>query len=579
MRDFFLLCLLSTALIGAVVSHIPPQASRASVQVDSLADEYVSLRLEYDPTLAIAMGLPYPSEVHFPDRRQVALRRFRDRENVLLTKLKSIGLSGTKELGPTYSVLLEELESRRGLRVCRSELWDLSQTDGWQIELPDLAATQPVGTPEGRRSALSLWSTFPTYLQTDMENLRAGLASGYSVPKPIVTRVLRQLDGLLSASPEDSPFYSPAKRANDPLFARAVRQEIVDWIAPALQKYAKFLRSEYLPRARESLGLSAIPNGAACYQAYLRRYTTTDYTPEFVFASGKEIVAESTGEIQSVGSRLYQTTSIPEIIQRSHADPMNRFASPEELIQFSRGIVDRSEKESRDLFLQFPSQPVAVEPLAEYQRGSGVGTHYQANPNDEEAATFWISIDHWRDETRGAAEITAVHETVPGHHLQIAIARRLQAATNLARLATNAAYVEGWANYAERLSEEQDIDGDGYERIQRRVVAGRSLVIDPGVHAFGWSRQKAEAFGMETGMSTEQADDLIDRIAVEPGQLTSYEVGGLEIASLRELARRRLGTKFDLRAFHQCVLEQGAIPLSTLRSHVIDWIERRSLPN
>jgi uncharacterized protein (DUF885 family) len=380
--------------------------------------------------------------------------------------------------------------------------------------------------------------------------------------------VLKQLDGLLSTDPENSPFYLPAKRANDPAFDRALRQEIEDRITPAILQYEKFLRTDYFPRARESPSLSALPNGSACYQAYLRRYTTSADTPEFVIALGKKIVIESTAEIQRIGSRLYGTASLPEIVRRSHDDPKSRFASSAQLLQFSKEIVQRAEQKSRNFFLQFPSQPVVVEPLPEYQNGSGVSSHYQANGNDRQPAMFWISTDDWANETRGSAEITAVHETVPGHHLQIATARRLQPPTKLANLAFNAAYVEGWANYAERLAEEQGIDGDDYERIQRRVLAGRSLVIDPGIHAFHWSRQKAEAFVMETGLSKEQADDMIDRIAVEPGQLTSYEIGGQEILSLRESARKRLGAKFDLRVFHQRVLEQGAIPLSALRSHM-----------
>lgn len=460
------------------------------------------------------------------------------------------------------------------MRVCRPELWDLSQTEGWQIDLPGLAASERAATPDEQRRALQLWSTFPQYLQTDTDNLRAGLAAGYSAPKPIVARVIKQVDGLLAAAPEDSPFYAPAKRAHDAEFAKALRTLIVEQITPAIRKYADFLRTEYMPGARESLGVSALPNGAACYQAYLRRYTTTDETPQFVFDSGQKIVSESTTAIRSIGSRLYHTTNLSEIVRRSHDDPKNRFRSGGELLDFSREMVEHSEQKCRALFLQMPSQPVVVKPLPEYQRGSGVPNHYEANPNDREPATFWISTDDWATETRGAAQITAVHETVPGHHLQIATARRLQKPSNLSKLICNAAYAEGWANYAERLAEEQSIDDDDYERVQRRVLAGRSLVIDPGIHVFGWTRAQAEGYAMEAGMSKAQTDDVIDRIAVEPGQLTSYEVGGLEISSLREEARKRLGAKFDLREFHQRVLEQGAIPLSALREHVMAWAGR-----
>jgi uncharacterized protein (DUF885 family) len=545
------------ALIFAAASQTPSEAFQGATQVEKLADEYVGLR----------------SQDGLPDRSQRALRQLQEREDALLAQLKTVAVREARDQEPTYSVLREELESRRDLRVCRSELWDLSQTQGWQIELPALAANQPVATPADRKRALSLWSTLPANLATDIANLREGLASGYSAPKSVVARVVQQLDALASASGENSPFYLPAKRAQDPAFDRALLQEIEGQINPAIQQYAQFLRTEYLPQARESSNLSALPNGLACYQAYLRRNTTTDDTPEFVIALGKKMVADSTAEIRNIGLRSYHSTSPLEIVRRSHDDPKNRFTSSAQLLEFSKEMVERAERMSRGLFLQIPSQPVIVEPLPTYQNGSGVSSHYESNAGDRKSATFWIATDDWENETRGSAEITAVHETVPGHHLQIATARRLRPATKLAKLAFNAAYAEGWANYAERLAEEQNIDGDDYERIQRRVLAGRSLVIDPGIHAFGWSREQAEAFVMETGMSKQQADDVIDRIAVEPGQLTSYEIGGQEILSLREAARKRLGAKFDLGGFHQRVLEQGAIPLNALRSHINAWLD------
>jgi uncharacterized protein (DUF885 family) len=539
--------------------------------IQHLADEYVSLRLQYDPTLAAGLALPPPENMHFADRRPEAIRKLEQSEDALLVELKTAGQSNSKDT--TYLVLREELEGRKGLRVCRAELWDLSQTEGWQVEFPGLAANQAVQTPGEKKDALQLWHSLPDYLHIDEANLREGLREGYSVPQSVVVRVLKQLDGLITDAPEDSPFYAPAKRVNDSSFAGSLRDEIQQRITPALRKYEEFLRTIYLPQARKSLGLSALPNGGACYQAYLRRYTTTDQTPDLVFAHGKDLVASSSDQIRAIGSKRYGTNDLAESVRRVHDDPHNRFTSEEQLIQFSREMVERSIGMSRNLFLQLPSQPVIVRPLPDYQRGTGVSSHYQANPDDRKPATFWISVDDWASRTRGAAEITAVHETVPGHHLQIATARRLQPDMKLAGLVFNAAYVEGWANYAERLSEEQGIDGDDYERIERRVLAGRSLVIDPGIHAFGWTRPQAEAFAMEAGMSKDAADDVIDRIAVEPGQLTTYEVGGLAILALREEARAQLGSGFDLPRFHQQILQLGPIPIRSLQEQTRAWIK------
>jgi uncharacterized protein (DUF885 family) len=388
--------------------------------------------------------------------------------------------------------------------------------------------------------------------------------------------VLQQLDALTAGAAEQSPFYAPALADSDSAFTADLKRLVRDTIEPAIRKFAIFLRTEYLPRARQSLSLFALPNGAACYRAYLRRYTTTRDAPAAIFRRGSALASASTRALIAIGSKRYGTRKVATIIERSRADSANRFRSADDLLAFSRTVVDRSIAKSRSLFALMPGQPVLVMPLPSYQQGTGVASHYQANRDERQPATFWIATDDWRTETRGAAEITAVHEAVPGHHLQIATARSSTDSTGLSRLAFNAAYVEGWANYAERLAEESGIDSDDYERIQRRVLAGRSLVIDPGIHAFDWSRSRAEAYAMETGMSREEADDVIDRIIVEPGQLTSYEMGGSEILALRESVRRCLGKNFDIRAFHEHVLEGGPIPLSTLRGRIEAWMQAES---
>ena len=534
-------------------------------------NEYVQLRLAYDPTLAYALGLPPSENMHLPDRSPTALGELRSQEDRLLAEIRSKG-SASAAVASADLVIREDLESRQALRVCRTEYWDVNHMLGWQVELPGLAATLPSATAAEQARVLRLWGTLPEYLATDVDNLRSGLAEGHSVPRAVVARVLEQIDALLSTPVEKSPLYAAALGHKDEEFAAALRAELAGQVEPAIRKYVEFLRSEYLPRARDSPGLSGIPDGLACYRAFLRRYTTTADPPKFVFDTGEKTVTRSTREIKRIGMRLYRTTKLPVVVERIHADRRNRFVSPDQLLDFSIEIVRRAEQRSRNLFLHLPMQTVSVKPIPQYQQGTGVSSSYAANPDAKQHATFWIAVDQWSSETRGAAEITAVHETIPGHHLQIAIARELELSTVLSKLVSNAAYSEGWANYAERLAEESGIDDDDYERIQRRVLAGRSLVIDPGIHAFNWTRERAEAYAMETGMNKEQADDVIDRISVEPGQITSYEIGGLEILAIREKARRQLGKSFDLRAFHQCVLKNGPLPLGVLSGVVANCL-------
>jgi uncharacterized protein (DUF885 family) len=213
---------------------------------------------------------------------------------------------------------------------------------------------------------------------------------------------------------------------------------------------------------------------------------------------------------------------------------------------------------------------VTIEPLASYEADSGIPSHYESVSEDAEVAIFRISFSDWRNETRGAAAVTVVHETIPGHHMQIASARELGQASGF-----NSAYSEGWANYAERLAEELGIYPDDNAKIFRRSVLGRSLMVDPGIHAFGWSRDRARKFLAASGLDKESADDLIDRIIVQPGQLTSYEVGGMEIYRLREKAKKELGSRFDLRQYHERVLEHGVVSLSTLDTNIEAWIAQQ----
>jgi uncharacterized protein (DUF885 family) len=570
---------MAAAVLFSQASPHRASTQEAAEQVERLADAYVSSQLNYDPTIAYSTGLDSPSHSRFADRTPRALNELHAQSDQILAKLKTIDatlVAGT-HAEQTNAVLRETLESAQALRVCRAELWDVNQMQGWQVELVGIAEAQPVGTPEQRKAALQRWETFPRYLQVEISNLRTGLAAGYSAPKTVVQRVLEQLDGLTPESPEASPFFSPAKRANDSAFIHAFRNLVANRITPAIQEYKKFLQTEYLPHARESLGLSSLPQGAACYQAYLRRYTTTRRTPKEIYELGLATVDKSVAEVREIGSRLFGTSDFSEIVSKSLAAPANHFASKEELLAFSRDLIPESRAKSAPLFFDIPNQMVEIQPLPQYQEGSGVSSHYEANANPKEAATFWIALAQWDHETRGAAEITVVHETVPGHHLQVSAAQRLGSPTRLAKLSFNSAYVEGWANYAERLSEESGIDGDDYERLHRRIFYGRSLVIDPGIHAFEWSRERAEEYAMQAGMTKGDADEVIDRIAVEPGQLTSYETGGLEILALREEARKKLADQFDIRAFHQRVLELGILPLSALRSQIVAWFNSQDV--
>jgi uncharacterized protein (DUF885 family) len=514
----------------------------------------------------------------FPDRSPPALAALYTARERLRTRIHAIdtrGLDGRS--GIAYAILVENIDAVQALRVCRSELWDLNHLSGWQVTFPPRAAAQTVATAADRERALRLWSALPAYIDTDIANLRLGLATGYSVPKTVVRRVLRQVDALLGATTGNSPFAAPGN-APDQEFQLRWRSLVVTEIDPAIQHFADFLRGEYLARARDTIGISSLPDGERCYAALLRRATTLDRSPRATFALGQATVARSRRELGNLGAALFKVSEPAEILRLAEAAPANRFQSTDELLAYSRSMLARSIQMSAAYFFQLPQQPIEIAPMPEYQRGSGISSHYESVDSPTRPAYFRIDLDHWNTQTRGAAAVTVVHEAIPGHHLQAVIARDVKLPADATEFAFNAAYVEGWANYVERLCEEKGIYDTPYAAIFRRSVLGQSLMIDPAIHVMGWSRERVRRQLLALGQTAEQADELIDRVAVQPAQLTAYETGGLEIAALRQEAQAAFGQRFDIREFHERVLEQGDVPLSALRAHVRAWIASRSRP-
>jgi uncharacterized protein (DUF885 family) len=551
----------SLRVCAAVLSLVClAREAAAADDLEHIGRDYVALERERLPA------------DRFPDRSPPALAALYAAREALRARVHAIDPRQLK--GPSaiaYAILVENLDAVQALAVCRSQRWDLNHLSGWQVTLPPRAAAQAVASAADRERALRLWSSLPAYLDTDIANLRLGLATGYSVPKTVVRRVLRQIDALLGAKAGNSPFAAPAN-ATDQEFQVQWRSLVAAEIEPAIQRFADFLRGEYLGRARDSIGIASLPDGERCYAALLRRATTLDRSPRATFALGQATVARSRAELENLGAALFKVSEPAQILRLAEAAPANRFQSADELLEYSRNMLARSTRMSAVYFFQLPQQAVEIAPMPEYQRGSGISSHYEPVDSATRPAYFRIDLDHWSTETRGAAAVTVVHETIPGHHLQTAIARKFKLPADATEFSFNAAYVEGWANYVERLCEENGIYDSPFAAIFRRSVLGQSLMIDPAINVMGWSRERVRRQLRALGQTTEQADELIDRVTVQPGQLTSYETGGLEIAALREEARAAFGPRFDIRDFHERVLEQGDVPLSALRAHVRAWI-------
>ena len=561
------------AALASVPAIAAPEADAA---LDRIAEQLVALEVAYDPTTAYQLGIPAPDHRRWPDRSPQAMAALDRARDAILDTLGSVDPAA---LSPRqrfiHAGIRERLEADRQARICRFELWAVNHMGGWHLGLDTVARDQPVATPEERAQALERWAALPALVDREIANARLGLSRGYSAPKAVVRRVIRQVDGIATSEPEALPFYAPGQRTEDQAFRTRLRATIAGPIRAAFARYRDFLQDEYLPRARDALGISANPDGAGCYAASLRGYTTLTRSPQEVFALGQRTVTGNMARVREVGQQQFATQDVAAITRRINDAQDNRFTSEEALIAYSRDVVGRAREASARLFAEMPAQEMRVEPFHAFMRGSGGSSYYERQIDPALPAFYRIASERWQTDTRGGAEITAVHEGYPGHHMQIALAGRTSTRP-VDNLLFNSAFVEGWARYSEALAEEARIYQTPYALMTRRLWPARGMVVDPGLHAMGWTREQVIAFIRESGrFQGEDADEMVDRIAAIPGQLTAYDSGGLEIMALRQAAERALGTRFDVRSFHQRVLENGVIPLAALRAHVESWIEEQ----
>jgi len=555
------------------------EPAAAAQRVTELADAYVDAYLKQFPENGTQALLPGFRHDRLTDNSLAALRSWQDTEDRLASRLAEVHgdrLWGRPEW-VTYGFLHEALESGRAVRVCRAELWPVSQMAGWQASFAGLAALQPAGTADFRAQALTRWRGVPGYLDVEIANLREGLRLGYSTPKRDVELVIEQLDAILAAPVTASPFWSPAERDPDPAFRKAWEELLRDGIHPAADRYRRFLREEYLAKAREPLTVAANPDGERCYAAALRAQTTLDRPPRETFEIGMRALEEREQRMRDLGQRLYGTTDLAAIRERLAQETKNGFASRDEALAFSRAIVEKARLALPRWFGLLPKAGVGVEPLQAFQEKSGYSQYIPSSEDGSRPGVYRINLGRDEGQSRAQAEITAFHEAYPGHHLQISIAQERAHSHPIARLIGNAGFAEGWGRYSETLADEMGLYSSDLSRLALAARQPTGMVVDPGLHAIGWTRQQAMDFfrSKQIGVSEESAGAYVDRISVLPGQMATYGVGEREIFELREQARRDLGDRFDIREFHDRVLENGSVTLGMLRQQIERWVTEK----
>jgi uncharacterized protein (DUF885 family) len=553
-----------------------------------LAETYWNERMAADPLEATEIGdrrfddkLPDESPAGLAARR-AQLEHLKDR----VAALPTAGLSAEERV--TLALLAGQIDADLARLSCGLEDWVVDAREGPQVVYLRLAELQPVQTVSEGRALATRWGQIGAAIDQETANLRRGLAAGKVTTKAEVGRVLAQLGELLAKPDADWPLRAPAtaphpdwKPAEREALATAVDAAIAQGIRPAFGRYRDFLAGEVQPRARddEHVGISNVPGGAACYPKLIKVHTSLELSPQEIHKIGLDELARVQAEMRALGKQALGTDALPEIRRRLLGDPTLMFKTRDEVEAFARAAVARAQAAEPRFLGHPPKRPVIVKRIEPYEEKDSPSAYYRpASMDGGRPAAYYV--DTYKPETRSRplAEALAFHESVPGHHIQIAIAQELTGLPEFRKQLGVTAFVEGWGLYAEGLADELGLYTGPLERLGRFSFSGWRairLVVDTGIHALGWSRARAIAFMEEN--SAQPHDDIVnevDRYIAWPGQALAYKLGELEIRRLRADAERRLGARFDLRAFHDALLGSGAVSLPVLRSQIDAWVER-----
>ena len=574
-------CLLSLAC-GRAAPPRPAAPPPPDARVRQLADAYLAAYFDRFPEAVTQFGVPGHRQDRLTDNSLDALRAWQQREDRMLADVKQIDPSAIADapLRATYAILREALEGSIATRVCRDELWTVSQfVNAWQVQEGYIVTIQPVGSEEARQDALARFGALPHYVDTEIDNLRQGIEQGYTAPKNIVRIVIDQMKTLTTGPIADSPFDSPSVRDSNPAFKKEYDELVKDRINPAFVKYREFLEREYLPAAREAIAVSAIPNGAACYDASVRYHSSLPIAAQEVHAAGLRQVEAIETEMKTIAERSFQTSDVPKLLQRLRTDPRDTFKSRDALIAYSQAALGRAKAAVPQWFGLLPKADVIIEPYPKFREKNGPNEYNPPAEDGSRPGIFFINAYQPEKHSRVEDESTAFHETIPGHHLQGAIALERKGIHPIGRYIANSGYAEGWALYAERLADEMKLFSSDLDRLgmlSSQSLRAARLVVDSGLHTMGWTRQQAIDYMLaHTAEGARDAASEVDRYIIYPGQATAYMLGMLEIRKARNDAEQTMGAKFDIKAFHDRVLEDGGVPLTFLTAKVKRWAAAR----
>lgn len=544
--------------------------------IEAIADEYLAALLERHPEMGTNYSLPGARHDRLFDNSPQALTAWQSREDAWLQELERVGspqLVGSRDW-VTYGILHETLAGEKASRLCRSELWSASTSTAWHTVVPSLFEIQPVDTPELQQQALDRLGALAGYIDTEISNLRQGLAEGFSAPRLTVEEVPSSVRALLA---DDSPLLNPAVRVNDPQYTAKIRAVFDTEAAPAIERFAHFLENEYLPQARKEIALSFNPDGAACYPALVRYFATIQPSAEEIHQLGLSQIASIRAEMQAIIDVHFQGESIESLMKNLNSDPDYTFGSREDVLNYALASLDASKAAMPEVFGRLPKADMLIKPYPAYREAGGTGEYHSSSEDGTRPGIYYIAVADPNHRSIAGQQSVLYHEGYPGHHLQGAIALELGDRVHpIARYLWNSGFGEGWALYSERLADELGLYSGPLDRIgllSDQAARAARLVVDSGLHTRGWGRQQAVDYMLaNTAWPPVDIESEVNRYISWPGQANSYMLGMLEIRRLRNLAEAELGQDFDIRGFHDRVLGSGSITLPMLEESILEWI-------
>ena len=466
-------------------------------------------------------------------------------------------------------------------------LMPVSQMGGFHTSFAELPDNVPLNNVKDYENYIARLNGFEVYARQYIDLMRTGIQRRYVVPRVVLTGIEESIQAQIANDPNDSRLFKPfgefpkiIDQADRLRLTEAGRKAISESVVPGYKAFLKFMVDEYIPAAGEDIAASSLPNGRAYYEFCVRSETTLDVTPQQVHDIGLAEVSRIKTEMNKLIAERGFENDMNGFMESLTAGERLSVVTPQQLLKEVSFVAKKTDGQLPKLFKTLPRMTFGIKEVPEYLASKTASAYYMPPSGDgTRAAFFYINTHNFERQRLYTITALSLHETVPGHHIQIALQQEINDVPVFRRFSHFTAFVEGWALYAERLGLEMNMYDDpnsNFGRLTLEMWRACRLVVDTGIHYFGWSREQAIDFMVENTMIPRQEIQVeVDRYIVWPGQALAYKMGELKIRELRELAEKQLGEKFDIREFHDCVLRPGAVPLDVLENNVKAWITQK----